>query len=220
MRTSQLDEVGNPGAIPGSRSWSIFLRDELRTLIKDTKFNSDILRGYRNTFIKYRGWEALTKRYDKPFVSYEDFCTTKPPFGLGYEPEEIEEIIVERKSAEAQAQNAKELGNHGEYGNRKPKARGDIVTSSSTSKRGNQASYLTSRIKRDHPEILERMKAGEFKSVRQAALAARIIKEPTTLELLNRYWKKANPAERVKFLENIQTKKREPSTAITQEELK
>ena len=94
----------------------------------------------------------------------------------------------------------------------------DNVTSSS--KRGNQASYLTSRIKRDHPEILERMKAGEFKSVRQAALAARIIKEPTTLELLNRYWKKANPAERVKFLENIQTKKREPSTAITQEELK
>jgi len=216
MRTSQLDEVGNPGAIPGSRSWSIFLRDELRTLIKDTKFNSDILRGYRNTFIKYRGWEALTKRYDKPFVSYEDFCTTKPPFGLGYEPEEIEEIIVERKSAEAQAQNAKDLGKSGD--NQHTERGCDNVTSSS--KRGNQASYLTSRIKRDHPEILERMKAGEFKSVRQAALAARIIKEPTTLELLNRYWKKANPAERVKFLENIQTKKREPSTAITQEELK
>ena len=64
------------------------------------------------------------------------------------------------------------------------------------------------------------MKAGEFKSVRQAAIEAGIVKEPTTLELLNRYWKKANPAERVKFLENIQTKKREPSTAITQEELK
>ena len=216
MRTSQLDEVGNPGAIPGSRSWSIFLRDELRTLIKDTKFNSDILRGYRNTFIKYRGWEALTKRYDKPFVSYEDFCTTKPPFGLGYEPEEIEEIIVERKSAEAQAQNAKDLGKSGD--NQHTERGCDNITS--YSKRGTQASYLTSRIKRDHPEILERMKAGEFKSVRQAALAARIIKEPTTLELLNRYWKKANPAERVKFLENIQTKKREPSTAITQEELK
>jgi len=149
MRTSQLDEVGNPGAIPGSRSWSIFLRDELRTLIKDTKFNSDILRGYRNTFIKYRGWEALTKRYDKPFVSYEDFCTTKPPFGLGYEPEEIEEIIVERKSAEAQAQNAKDLGKSGD--NQHTERGCDNITSSS--KRGTQASYLTARIKRDHREI-------------------------------------------------------------------
>ena len=201
MRTSQLDEVGNPGAIPGSRSWSIFLRDELRTLIKDTKFNSDILRGYRNTFIKYRGWEALTKRYDKPFVSYEDFCTTKPPFGLGYEPEEIEEIIVERKSAEAQAQNAKDLGKHG--GDHMPGDRKQVDDVNLLSQGGNQVSYLTARIKRDHPEILERMKAGEFKSVRQAAIEAGIIKEPTTLELLNRYWKKANPAEQVQFIKNI-----------------
>ena len=75
----------------------------------------------------------------------------------GYEPEEIEEIIVERKSAEAQARNAKDLGKSGD--NQHTERGCDNVTSSS--KRGNQASYLTSRIKRDHPEILERMKAGE-----------------------------------------------------------
>lgn len=38
------------------------------------------------------------------------------------------------------------------------------------------AEYLARRIKRDHPEIHERMKAGEFSSVRAAALEARIVR--------------------------------------------
>jgi hypothetical protein len=36
--------------------------------------------------------------------------------------------------------------------------------------------YLVSRIARDHPDVLERMKQGEFLSVRQAAIAAGIVK--------------------------------------------
>ncbi len=38
------------------------------------------------------------------------------------------------------------------------------------------AEYLTRRIARDNPELLERMKAGEFKSVRAAAIEAGIVK--------------------------------------------
>lgn len=40
--------------------------------------------------------------------------------------------------------------------------------------RGTNADYLTARIARDNPDILERMKAGEFKSVRQSAPAKTI----------------------------------------------
>jgi len=40
---------------------------------------------------------------------------------------------------------------------------------------GNRSQYLVNRIARDRPDILERMKAGEFASVRQAAIAAGII---------------------------------------------
>jgi hypothetical protein len=43
---------------------------------------------------------------------------------------------------------------------------------------GNSAEYHTARIARDHPDILARMKAGEFSSVRQAALEAGIIRPP------------------------------------------
>jgi len=40
---------------------------------------------------------------------------------------------------------------------------------------GNRSQYLVNRIARDRPDILERMKAGEFAFVRQAAIAAGII---------------------------------------------
>jgi hypothetical protein len=43
--------------------------------------------------------------------------------------------------------------------------------------RGNYAEYLAARIARDRPDILERMKAGEFSSVRQAAKEAGIVNE-------------------------------------------
>ncbi len=40
---------------------------------------------------------------------------------------------------------------------------------------GNRSQYLVNRIARDRPDILARMKAGEFAFVRQAAIAAGII---------------------------------------------
>lgn len=42
---------------------------------------------------------------------------------------------------------------------------------------GNSRAYLIGRIARDRPDILARMKAGEFEYVHQAALAAGIVRE-------------------------------------------
>ncbi len=44
--------------------------------------------------------------------------------------------------------------------------------------RRNHAEYLAARIARDHPEIQERMQAGEFMSATEAARAAGILKTP------------------------------------------
>lgn len=63
-----------------------------------------------------------------------------------------------------------------------PVVTGDNVTSNETGK-GNSAEYLTRRIVRDHPDIAERMKAGEFKSVRAAALEAGIAPRTITVRL-------------------------------------
>jgi hypothetical protein len=48
---------------------------------------------------------------------------------------------------------------------------------------GNTADYLTARIARDRPDLLERMAAGEFRSVRAAALEAGLTARATTLRL-------------------------------------
>lgn len=49
-------------------------------------------------------------------------------------------------------------------------------------KRGDNADYLTRRIARDAPAVLERMKAGEFQSVRAAAIVAGVVNPTKQLE--------------------------------------
>jgi len=78
-------------------------------------------------------------------------------------------IIEERKSAQARAQSPKPLAAHGEIGQGRNR---DSLRIS----KGETSDYLTARIARDHPAILERMRAGEFSSVRAAAREAGIVK--------------------------------------------
>src|SRR5262245_13984704 len=60
------------------------------------------------------------------------------------------------------------------------KANGAIST---ISRGSTSADYLTPRIARDRPDILERMRAGAYRSVRQAELEAGIIKRTVTVLL-------------------------------------
>ena len=73
------------------------------------------------------------------------------------------------------AQQAQAIGGHG--GKRGQGAYGTF------SKRGtNSAAHLTARIARDRPDVLARMKRGEFRSVRQAAIEAGIIDPARQIE--------------------------------------
>jgi hypothetical protein len=64
------------------------------------------------------------------------------------------------------------------------------------SKTGNRSDYLLARMARDRPDILERMKAGEFTSIREAAREAGIIKGVSLVNQVVRLWEKATPEER------------------------
>jgi hypothetical protein len=69
---------------------------------------------------------------------------------------------------------------------------------------GNDLNYLTARIARDRLDILERMKAGEYRTVRQAAIDAGIIRRPhpddVSLEALLKAWRNADEETRQLFL--------------------
>jgi hypothetical protein len=61
---------------------------------------------------------------------------------------------------------------------------------------GMTKAYLVGRIARDHPDILDRMKAGDFSTVRQAAIAAGILQHPTRLDHFQKLWRNASDEER------------------------
>lgn len=64
---------------------------------------------------------------------------------------------------------------------------------------GRGSAYLAARLRRDSPEIFARLERGEFKSVRAAAKAAGIVREPSPLEVMQRAWSKASLTERATF---------------------
>ena len=74
--------------------------------------------------------------------------------------------------------------------------RGHTKKANEKAKAGNRSDYLIARMARDRPDILERMKAGEFASVREAAREAGIIKDVSLVTQVVRLWEKATPEER------------------------
>ncbi len=103
---------------------------------------------------KFEVWKVIPP--EKPYGSWD--AMMKDIVGVG--KVEADLTIQER------AEKAEPLARHGEIG------RGRDRVDGIKSKGGDQASYLTSKIARDAPEVLERMKAGEFKSVAAAARVA------------------------------------------------
>lgn len=65
------------------------------------------------------------------------------------------------------------------------KVKGNNVTidlDQSKSSRGNNVDYLLARLKRDRPDLIEKLTSGELKSPRQAALEAGIVKPKYQIE--------------------------------------
>jgi hypothetical protein len=67
------------------------------------------------------------------------------------------------------------------------------------------SNYYKERLKRDFPPIFADWRAGKFKSVRQAAAFAGLIRLPTRVDALKREWKRAAPAQRKAFLTWVNT---------------
>jgi hypothetical protein len=127
--------------------------------------------------------------------------------GLELQSEEIEHALGWLRLAKPEKpvtlKDATILGKHGEFGRGRPKLSDVIRGSNRTSiKRGTTSAYNLARLKRDHPEVVEQLQAGEFSSIYAAAKAAGIIKEKP-LTQLKYWWKKASTAEQTAFLESI-----------------
>lgn len=133
--------------------------------------------------------------------SIHDFITLHPPKGLGTTVQDIHDATKSldgHRLAGLLGVIADTLGKNG--GDRHSDKAKKLQADNISLKHGTDPLYLTSRIKRDRPDIAERMVAGEFKSVRQAAIEAGIIKVKTPLQQVEYWWVKLTEQEQREFL--------------------
>lgn len=85
-------------------------------------------------------------------------------------------IEAGKKAAETMRQAPAEVGpGQGARTDKHP----DVIRKSEANKGGTGKHYLAARIKRDRPDIAERVEAGEFRSIRAAAIEAGIVRPPS-----------------------------------------
>ena len=184
-RKRSLPSAGDRNAAPGSREWAIAVRLDILGSLHESDSSAERLERLVALFQQHAGWQQVEGPDGRPFPSYEAFCAARTlDGGLGYQTAVIDRIIRERHDAQGKAQHATRLGDHGTNQH----TRG-VDSVKSSEKGGNSQDYLIARLARDAPEELERLKRGDYKSAREAALAAGIVKprvsvEPTVAGLL------------------------------------
>lgn len=131
----------------------------------------------------------------------------------GYEldPEEVETAYqwLKRRKPEVAVKYADAivLGQHGgDRRSEKAKDQGDNIT---LIQRGTDKSYTLARLHRDHPELAERVEAGEL-SANAAAIEAGFRKKPTPLDNLKKNWAKASDEDKQAFRSFIDDPNRIP----------
>jgi hypothetical protein len=131
---------------------------------------------------KHEAWKALG------VPSFDMLCTTQ----LRLSADEVSAVLKARKGQSL----GTVLGGHG--GKRE---KGKQGANSTLSRGSTQSAYLAARLRRDHPDaVFDESVRG---SVRQAAIAAGIVKVPSVLEKLRTLWAKASEADRQTFMDEV-----------------
>lgn len=166
---------------PRSREYAIQTLYALKRYVKSKECDEKLIADELERIRKYRHWEILG------YQSEDELLETEVGLNAGQ--------IKER--AQKLAQDAKPLAKHGEVGRGRNRDNDTISN-------GRGASYLAARLRRDAPEICDRLAAGEFPSVRAAAIEAGIVKVPTAFEVACKAYLKLDAKDRRGFAEWIQ----------------
>lgn len=182
VRVSALDEIGDRDAPIGSRPWALWVVSQAKVQREELERDASLLRDLIAKMQKHEAWKALG------VPSFDMLCTTQ----LRLSSDEVDAVLKARKGQTVGAV-LRKVG--------RPKAgegNGDNVTISG---KGNGPAYLAARLRRDHPDaVFDESVRG---SVRQAAIAAGIVKVPSVLDQLRKLWAKASEADRRTFMEEI-----------------
>lgn len=161
-----------------------------RQLLKD-------IPGVLKTIIRtesWRQWRWLGQEYSAPSLAV--YLTRNPPQGIGVSLDMVEKLVEDDAEILALWREAT-TGRHG--GNRTAKNDNIILASP---KQGTSLAYTLDRLKRERPDLFERVAAKKI-SANAAAIEAGFRKPPSPLAELRRAWRKASTAERDTFRAEI-----------------
>lgn len=182
-RSYLMDELGDPDAPIGSKLWCLYVSNEIRKTYYDKTQLGARLKNLVETFTEHQGWQELG------FLTWEKYCESRLQVAADKLKEEAEGRVA---AVIAKAENTPPLAANG--GNRKNQF--DNYQTDFDNHGGTSNDYLTARIARDNPEVLEGMKQGKYRSVRAAAIDAGIIDPDKT----RRYQLPTDPAAAGRYL--------------------
>ena len=182
VRVSALDETGDRDAPVGSRPWALWVVGQAKLQREELERDASALRRLIAKMQKHEAWKALG------VPSFDMLCTTQ----LRLSADEVSAVLKARKGQSVGAV-LRKVG--------RPKAGEGNVGNTNISDKGTNVAYLAARLRRDHPDaVFDESVRG---SVRQAAIAAGIVKVPCVLDQLRKLWAKASDAERRTFMDEV-----------------
>lgn len=205
-------DVGDPGAPIGSAPWCRASHVQLCAMKRKMDWEVRHLKYGLLEFKRDERWRKINNNNDQPFGSWEDYVQYPEPNGLGMPPESVKAVLETLNDAELLgtilAQLVEETPAALPLGANDRGLAPDKTRQPNMAKHGSES--RTRRIavlKRDHPDIAERLGAGEFKSVAAAWRVAHgepaELPKPTALDYLRRAWSKASEDERTTFLGEV-----------------
>ena len=190
--------LGDWQAPQGTEEWAKAVRLRMLSVVKSLPLYPNSMRELVESMREHQGWKVLRRADGKIFRTFEEFCAHPQPHGLGKPWREIKPFVQAALGGNAavvaavttRAEAAPTLSDAGKLGGRPKKdcvPREDKAADNTKRLRyGTDPEYLAARIARDAPQVLEDMKAGKFKSVRAAAKAAGIVKDPDVVTVAAR----------------------------------
>lgn len=177
-RRTTLDEIGDIHAPKGSREWCIAIVGETKKTLSVLKNDATSAGARLRALREVKAWKALG------LVGWSVLLST-----IGLTDNEAESLIKAKRGQTIG--DIVPLAKHG--GDRKGQP--EQVDNIKLHAGGTGSDYLLRRMKRDMPEILKQLEAGDFQSVRQAAIAAGIVKVKTPAEQAIHWLKKCSQDE-------------------------
>ena len=193
---SSLDEPADLKAEKGSLVWARGVARKIRFEAKKLDSEVDVVQGWIEVAAEHEVWRLLG------YVSLDSFLVSEADISQSV----IDAICRAKKGTTVKEaiENPLPPADQNEHP-RNPAGRKGKESADDVSRlgHGNSADYLLRRMARDAPGVLNAYAEGEYPSVRQAAIAAGIVRVPTPVDIIKREWGKATEEQRREVMEWI-----------------